>query len=100
MAHRAVPACPPVSPVSTDHFLPHSWLAPMYMDIACVLASERPRVETIEMAANSVKESLSLPHLPDELHPLNYLNFFKGSIGRPKLAPGYADISRLAAVLV
>ena len=53
----------------------------MYMDIACVLASERPRVETIEMAANSVKESLSLPHLPDELHPLNYLNFSRDRLG-------------------
>ena len=64
-----------------DHFLPHSWLAPMYMDIACVLASEMPHVETIEMAANSVKESLSLPHLPDELHPLNYFNFSRDQLG-------------------
>ena len=81
MAHRAVPACPPVSPVSTDHFLPHSWLAPMYMDIACVLASERPRVETFEMVANRVKESLSLPHLPDELHPLTYFHFSRDRLG-------------------
>ena len=33
------------------------------MHIACMLAGEMPRVETSEMAANSMKEPL--PSLPD-----------------------------------
>lgn len=43
------------------------------------LVGEMPTcVETSEMAANSVKQSL--PSLPDEPHPLNYFPFFKRSI--------------------
>ena len=101
MARRTVPARPPVSPVSTGTlFFLTLGLLPrdVHTHIACALASEMPRAETIEMAVNSVKESL--PSLPDEPHPLNYFPFFKGLIGRPKLVPANADVCRLAALLV
>ena len=50
--------------------------------IVYTLVGEMPQcVETSEMAANSIKESL--PSLPDEPHPLNYFPFFRRSIGKP-----------------
>ena len=74
------------SPVSTGPRFPHCllsiilpWLGQTSLQgphtIVCVLEYKIPGVETSEMAANSMKESL--PRLADEPHPPKYFPFLK-----------------------
>ena len=59
-----------------------AWLAPKRDQHTYSMRMLVGEVETSEMAANSVKESLS--SLPDEPDSLDYFPFFKRSIGKPK----------------